>query len=213
MATFVIVRHAQASFGSHDYDALSALGIVQAEATGRHFASRGATFDRVLVGPRRRHAETARGLVGAERGVTVVDALDECGAGDGLMRHVLEHREGASKREVLERYLHVLEVWGRGGHDVPGCETRAQFGHRVERWFDQACTDIGQGERVLVVTSAGVIALLVSDLLQAPAAAWGQMMNTMRNASISELLVSGRRRSLASFNSTAHLEPALVSGI
>lgn len=213
MATFVIVRHAQASFGSENYDALSTLGVTQAEATGRYFADRGTAFDRVLIGPRERHADTARRLVGPQREVTVVDALDECGAAPGLMQRILAHREGASKREVLERYLHVLEVWGRGGHDEPGFETRAQFGHRVARWFEQACTDLGPGERVLVVTSAGVIALLVCSILQAPAAAWGQMMNTMRNASISELLVSGRRRSLASFNSTAHLEPALVSGI
>ncbi|HNR22411.1 MAG TPA: histidine phosphatase family protein [Steroidobacteraceae bacterium] len=213
MATFVIVRHAQASFGSQDYDALSALGITQAETTGRHFASRGAAFDRVLVGPRVRHAETARRLVGPRRDFAAVDALDECGAGHGLMRHVLEHREGAPMRAVLERYLQLLEAWGRGAHEVPGCETRAQFGQRIAGWFDQACADLRQGEHVLVVTSAGVIALLVSDLLQAPAPAWGQLMRTMRNASISELLVSGGRRSLASFNSTAHLEPAQVSGI
>lgn len=213
MATFVIVRHAQASFGSENYDALSALGVRQAEATGAYFARHGMTFDRVLAGPRMRHAETARRLVGAQPGITVDDALDESGAGGAMMQRILAHREGASKRKVLERYLDVIEVWGRGGHDVPGSETRTAFGHRVAQWFDQACMDIGQGERVLVVTSAGVIALLVSDVLRAPAAAWGQMMNTMRNASISELLVSGRRRSLASFNSTAHLEPALVSGI
>ncbi len=213
MATFVIVRHAQASFGSENYDALSALGVMQAEATGRYFADRGAAFDRVLIGPRERHAGTARSLVGSQREVTVVDALDECGAGSGLMQRILAHREGASKREVLQRYLHVLEVWGRGGHDEPGHETRAQFGHRVAQWFDEASLGVGRGERVLVVTSAGVIALLACEVLQAPAAAWGQMMHTMRNASITELLVSGRRRSLASFNSTAHLEPALVSGI
>jgi broad specificity phosphatase PhoE len=213
VATFVIVRHAQASFGSRNYDALSTLGVAQAETTGRYFASRGVAFDRMLVGPRVRHAETARRLVGPRRDFTAVDALDECGAAHGLMRHVLEHREGAPMSAVVERYLQVLEAWGSGAHEVPGCETRVQFGQRIAGWFDQACADLRQGERVLVVTSAGVIALLVSDLLQAPAAAWGQLIRTMRNASISELLVSGGRRSLASFNCSAHLEPALVSGI
>lgn len=213
MAAFVIVRHAQASFGSENYDALSTFGVTQAQATGRYFADRGVAFDRVLIGPRVRHAETARELVGPRRAATVVAALDECGAGSVIMQRVLAQHAGATRRDVLEGYLQELEAWGHGGRDEPGCESRVQFGQRVARWFDEACAGIGPGERVLVVTSAGVVALLVSEVLQAPAVAWGQLMHTMRNTSITELLVSGRRRSLASFNCTAHLEPAMVTGI
>lgn len=213
MAVVTVVRHAQASFGSRDYDALSALGVSQAEATGKHFAERGAGFDRVLVGPRSRHGETARHLAPTGTAAQVEAALDECGAGLGIMQRSLASRAGASHRELLERYLDALDRWGRGGHDEPGCETRAEFGRRVGQWFDDTCAGIAAGERVLVVTSAGVVALLVSNILRAPPEAWGHTLRTLRNASITEFLVSGERRSLASFNCTAHLAPGSVTGI
>lgn len=215
MATFVIVRHAQASFGSRDYDALSTLGASQADATGRYLEARGIRFDRTLIGPRLRHAETARRIVAQpwDEAGSRNAALDECGAGLAIMQRILADRAGASRREQLDRYLDELDAWGRGGRDESGCETRAAFGARVTDWFEQACAGVATGERVLVVTSAGVVAFLVSEVLHAPPSAWGQLLRTMRNASITELLVSRGRRSLASFNSTAHLPPDSVTGI
>lgn len=213
MASITVVRHAQASFGSREYDALSPLGLRQAAATGRHFAARGERFDRVLAGPRARHAQTAQALLDRSARVEVEAALDECGAGHALMRRVLATGAGGSRRELLERYLDALDRWGPGEDDEPGCETRAAFEQRVGGWFDRTCAALARGERVLVVTSAGVVAMLVSQTLRAPPDAWGRMLRTMRNASISELLVTGGRRSLASFNSVAHLPAGEVSGI
>src|SRR4028118_1328530 len=58
MSTLILVRHGQASFGANDYDQLSALGMEQALALCRGLARRGLRFDRVYVGPLRRHEQT-----------------------------------------------------------------------------------------------------------------------------------------------------------
>ena len=62
MAELVLVRHGQASFGADDYDKLSELGWRQSRWLGEYFAERGATFDRVIRGSLRRHAETLTGI-------------------------------------------------------------------------------------------------------------------------------------------------------
>ena len=59
MSTLFLVRHAQASFLSDDYDRLSELGIDQSRQLGRYLAGLERTVDAVFVGPRRRHAHTA----------------------------------------------------------------------------------------------------------------------------------------------------------
>ena len=43
-----MVRHAQASFGTDDYDRLSELGHRQAGWLGEYFRYRGLTFDQVV---------------------------------------------------------------------------------------------------------------------------------------------------------------------
>ena len=65
MAELWLVRHAQASFGTDDYDRLSELGHRQSRWLGQWFADRDIVFDRVVTGSLRRHRET---LAGARAG-------------------------------------------------------------------------------------------------------------------------------------------------
>jgi phosphohistidine phosphatase SixA len=62
VAELFLVRHAQASFGTDDYDRLSDLGHQQSRWLGDYFAQRGLVFDRVVTGTLRRHRETLSGL-------------------------------------------------------------------------------------------------------------------------------------------------------
>ncbi|MBN8464677.1 MAG: histidine phosphatase family protein, partial [Dechloromonas sp.] len=59
MAELYLVRHGQASFGTGDYDRLSALGERQGVWLGEYFGERGIAFDRVVTGSLRRHRQTA----------------------------------------------------------------------------------------------------------------------------------------------------------
>ena len=52
MATLVLIRHGQASYGQADYDRLSPTGEQQARVLGPHLAALG--LDALFVGPLRR---------------------------------------------------------------------------------------------------------------------------------------------------------------
>ena len=58
MSVLYLVRHGQATVEGDDYDQLSAIGAEQSNALGNFWIGRGLSFDRVLVGPRRRHRQT-----------------------------------------------------------------------------------------------------------------------------------------------------------
>jgi broad specificity phosphatase PhoE len=58
MGQLFLVRHGQASLGSHDYDQLSDLGHRQAERLGHYWRERDQQFDAVVIGGLRRHAQT-----------------------------------------------------------------------------------------------------------------------------------------------------------
>ena len=62
MGTLYLVRHGQASFGADDYDQLSALGRRQSVRLGEYLRGKGLTFDAVLTGTLRRHAQTWDGI-------------------------------------------------------------------------------------------------------------------------------------------------------
>ncbi len=63
MGRLILVRHAQASFLSTNYDQLSALGEARARLLGEYWTQRNVIFDRVCCGPALCHRQTAQ-LVG-----------------------------------------------------------------------------------------------------------------------------------------------------
>ena len=62
MGQLYLVRHGQASLGAADYDQLSAMGAQQSRRLGAHWKTHGLTFDAVLVGTLKRHAQTLQGI-------------------------------------------------------------------------------------------------------------------------------------------------------
>ena len=76
MGTLYLVRHGQASFGAADYDQLSDLGRRQSERLGRYWRERGITFDAVLTGTLRRHAQTWEGIAAGAAYGNPVQALE-----------------------------------------------------------------------------------------------------------------------------------------
>ena len=60
MPIVLLIRHAQASFGTADYDVLSERGHAQVEALHRALTRRGIVADRVVTGSLRRQRDTGR---------------------------------------------------------------------------------------------------------------------------------------------------------
>lgn len=221
MSSLLLLRHGQAAFGEDDYDSLSPLGRRQAEATGRFLAERGAAFDTVYLGPRRRHQDTADAVVAALTGPAPerirTPALDEFAEGDALLRAarlaLLARGEAwpEARGQQLRHYGTQLRHWAAGAA-VEGARPLSAFTRTVNDWL-AALQQGPRGRRLLAVTSAGTIAILVNRALGLPGVRVDELLLALDNASLSELVFDTQRLSLRVFNSTAHLPAALASRI
>jgi len=223
VSSLLLLRHGQASFGADDYDRLSPLGHQQAAATGAWLAAQGAGFDAVWRGPKRRHADTAASALQALPAAPAVQAdaaLDEFAEGQQVIAaaeqhfHVTLHGDAAPPRRAqLEHYDALIAAWARGEAPLPGAPSAPAFCATVAGWLQRCAAQPGRGRRVLAVTSAGTIGAAVCAVLGLPAAELPRFTRVLRNASLTELAFSNGRLGLLSFNSVAHLPPALQSAI
>ena len=222
MSTLTLLRHGQAAFGASDYDQLSPLGQLQAQATGEFFLQRGMRFDRVWIGPRRRHRFTAQ-LALAEIGgmmPEVDEGLDEFAEGEQLLAGA-ERRTGTrvlsdgslDAATRLRLYAEEIRLWAEARIVVDGVAPAAQFRARIAHWLRRATADTSSGQKVLAVTSAGVIAAVLCEVAGLPDSALAHYIGVIGNASLTGVVFSGKGAGLAYFNGTGHLAEDLLSGI
>ena len=76
MATIYLIRHGQASFGSANYDQLSALGQLQATRTGQYLARSGVQLDAAYSGDLWRQREACERAC-AELPATIAHTVDD----------------------------------------------------------------------------------------------------------------------------------------
>ncbi|WP_109482294.1 histidine phosphatase family protein [Paraburkholderia sp. C35] len=213
MAELYLVRHGQASLGADDYDQLSDTGEQQGIWLGEYFAQREITFDRVMTGTLRRHAQTADAI---RRGHPALPAETEIHAGldeydfHALFRALddrhaaLAERAAHSPRDFFKALREVLQLWSEGALDGRAPETWQAFQQRVAD--ARAAIQHGGGQRVLVVSSGGVIAALTQQVLQAPATTAIALNMQIRNSSVSHFFFNRDTLNLSSFNGIAHLD-------
>ncbi|MCG5072159.1 histidine phosphatase family protein [Paraburkholderia tagetis] len=213
MAELFLVRHGQASLGASDYDQLSNTGEQQCLWLGEHFARDNIRFDHILTGTLRRHAQTLDAIRRAMPGLPA-----ECAIHSGLNEydfHALfaalpdAHRGLADamkrgSREFFKALRQVLHLWTEGALDERAPETWRAFQQRVAD--ARAAIQQSGAQRVLVVTSGGVIGALVQQLLQAPAAAAIALNMQIRNSSVTHCYFNREALQLSSFNGIAHLD-------
>ena len=77
MSELFLVRHAQASFGSSNYDQLSEIGMRQSEWLGGYFNSLRIHFDRLICGDMERHRQTLFGICNSMN-LTADDRIELC---------------------------------------------------------------------------------------------------------------------------------------
>ncbi|HSR52039.1 MAG TPA: histidine phosphatase family protein [Acidobacteriota bacterium] len=237
MSSMAMVRHAQASFLSGDYDRLSSLGAEQARRLGRYWSQRGISFDLVFCGPRRRQRETEQ-IVGREMkeagqswpAAQTVEGLDEYPAesimrafapqvvaADDRLKKVAETfnacQDAAEKQRLFQRLFEpVTRRWLAGELSSQDVESWKDFRTRVLEAVESITTQAGRGSRVAVFTSAGPIAVAVERALGHPTEKTLELSWTVRNAAHSEFLFTQDRFSLSTFNTHPHLdEPRLVT--
>lgn len=220
MSSLYLLRHGQASFGTDNYDQLSPLGLRQALSTGASLAARDLNFDQIFVGPRRRHFGTAEALQSAMLGAGAihrVEALDEFAEGSALLHSArrrlgVEHwpQDPAARTRL---YGEEIRRWAAGADDIAECTPVEPFCQGVTGWLRELVDQPASGRRLLAVTSAGTIAVLVAEVLGLPRSRLAELLLVLDNAALSELVFQPGRVSLRSFNSTHHLPADLTSRI
>ncbi|MEM5371505.1 histidine phosphatase family protein [Paraburkholderia azotifigens] len=213
MAELYLVRHGQASLGADDYDRLSDVGEQQGLWLGEYFAQRDIHFDRVMTGTLRRHAQTLdaiwRGLGVPPFETEIHSGLDEYDF-HALFRALegehaaLAERATRSPRDFFKALREVLQLWAEGALDACVPETWQAFQQRVAD--ARGAVQHGNGQRVLVVSSGGVIAALTQQILQAPAAMAIALNMQVRNSSVSHYFFNRDTLQLSSFNGIGHLD-------
>ena len=205
MTEIILVRHGQAN--SHakdeaDYDRLSELGHQQAGWLGTWLGETNPHFDRVVTGTLSRQRQTA-----AAMGFTATDTdarLNELSY--FALAQALEAQHGipAPKEAVdFARYLpEVISHWSQGRlADVP--ESYDQFSDRITALIDEVCTGHG---RILLVTSGGVIGMVLRRVLGLDDAGMAKMMLGTMNSSLHRLHHVHDALMLGTFNATPHLD-------
>ena len=227
MATIYLVRHGQASFGKENYDQLSPRGWEQGKILGRWLAGKvepGAIFG----GNLQRHRETVEAIT-TGYGVSLPDMQVLEGLNEFDHLEVVERlRPEWADKQVMARDLasfpkparafqqafeKAVTRWVSGEFDQEYSETWNGFRQRVGHALDQLI-NLADGADVIVSTSGGPIAVIAQRLLELSDHKALEMNNVIANTSVSRILYSGPRRSLAVFNNYSHLEaedPALVT--
>lgn len=213
MPAVLLVRHAQASFGTADYDRLSDLGRQQSRWLGEYLANRGVRPHRVVTGTLRRQRDTALealAAMGQPDAIAVAHAgLDEY-PGEALYSSFTQGADPVAHqrrdyRDYWRTFRAAMAAWADDRlAEMP--ETWTQFGDRVRAGVATACEGAGRDDIVLVVSSGGAIGRLVADVVGAPAATAIELNLQFRNTGFCELLAGRDSLRLLSFNNVPHLD-------
>ncbi len=232
MSTLYLIRHAQASFGKTDYDALSELGHIQARILAGHLMKMGMAFQVVITGTLKRHQETAQALLdqlaavgGALPEVRQWPAFNEYDSEAALKKilPVMVERDPEIGRQAALMFddarsfqlvfKKVMQAWAAGDYAWPDLETWPDFTGRVRTAIDKIMSEDGKGRNIVVFTSGGPISAAVQKALALSNAETLGLGWQVANASITRFKYTSERITLSTFNEYAHLETAGRNGL
>lgn len=205
MTEIILVRHGQANTHATDdagYDRLSDLGHRQAGWLGAWLNETNPHFDRVVTGTLSRQRQTAAAM-GFD--TTDTDArLNELSY--FALAQAMEAQHGIpAPQEAAQfaRYLpEVITHWSQGRlSDVP--ESYGQFADRIGALIDEICAGHG---RILLVTSGGVIGMVLRRVLGLDDAGMAKVMLGTMNSSLHRFHHVHGALMLGAFNATPHLD-------
>lgn len=199
--TIILVRHGETPantelvwHGSTDTP-LSERGWQQARLVARHLAEAEPPVGMIYTSPLQRAANTAREIGKLQDLVPYIEP--------GIAEYRLGCWEGRPYRELLEQE----DFWTRIKRDPDFAPEGGESVRQVAERFVEAVRRLAAqhaGERIVLVSHGGAMALGLGWLLDARHSSWKRVMN---NCAISELCFSPEPR-LVRFNDSAHLAGA-----
>ena len=229
MASLFLIRHGQTSFPS-DRDRLSIVGEHQARLAAGYLQSVAPRLDHLLSGSLARQKETAS-VISAGFAKTpymprlTVDARLNEADFDAQIKYILPTLDGpqtgqpqhqadtTSPSQSYQRLLKRTFLHWQLLQQLPGdLETWHQFSARVQSVLEELRETARPGATTIVVTSGGVIATVVQQVLRLPDTSAYALMEVLMNCSVTHLLHDRERFSLASFNDCSYLATHAIGG-
>jgi broad specificity phosphatase PhoE len=221
MSVIYLIRHGQASFGTDNYDQLSALGREQSALLGSYFAALGEPIHGIYSGTLERQRETAQ-LVAAALAphappLSVEPAFDEYES-ESILRAFAASQTQAQLAEAgwpglhtdRRRFQFFLERAARAWVDAQivaeGLLPWRDFHGRIIVAIEKIMRAEGRGKTLIVSTSGGVIGTIVAHVLGLANHIGIELNWAVHNASITRLIYSADKVSLSMFNGLPHLD-------
>ncbi|WP_157995265.1 histidine phosphatase family protein [Peristeroidobacter soli] len=223
MSTIYLVRHGQASFGTDNYDQLSATGREQARQLGSYFAGLGERIDRIYSGSLQRQTETAElireSFVEQAPPLAIETAFDEYDSdlildtfAKSLPPEQLAEAGWPELRTDRRKFQFFLEraarAWVEAQIEADEMTPWRGFHGRIVGAIENIMRTEGRSKTLIVSTSGGVIGTLVANVMGQSNHTGIELNWAVHNASITRLIYSAEKVSLSMFNGLPHLDRA-----
>jgi broad specificity phosphatase PhoE len=215
MSELYLIRHAQASFGSDNYDQLSPLGEKQSKLLGDYLRDRSLKFDAVYTGSLTRQLQTLNlSTEYSQETHQIIEGLNEynfldlnnCYAcqnpDDDLVLKVTQ--KPVDKKIYFRLLRRVLIAWSKGDL-IEVKESWPEFKSRVLA-ARLSMQQSGSERKILAISSGGAISQFISTVLDLSPENTVELNLQMRNCSITRFYFNTNSISLSGFNMTPHLD-------
>jgi broad specificity phosphatase PhoE len=221
MSVIYLIRHGQASFGTDNYDQLSAVGREQSALLGTYFAALGEPIDRIYTGTLSRQRETAQ-LIAAALGsnappLSVEPALDEY-ASESILHAFAASLTAAeleragwpalrTDRRTFQLFFErAARAWVEAQIEAEALLPWRGFCGRVVTALEDIMRSEGRSKTLLVSTSSGVVGVIVAHVLGLANHVGMELNWAVHNASITRLIYNADKVTLSMFNGLPHLD-------
>ena len=203
-----MVRHGQAkqnATSEEDYDRLSELGRTQAKWVGEHFRNLQLSFDVIVTGTLTRQVDTQI-LMNIDTKIPVVrdERFNEIRLYD--LAGLIKRQFGIDfpKDELsFKRHLNLTFKKWENGEILNPPETFENYKTRVSEGLNEI-KDLG--EKILLVTSGGIIAMAIKHTLDLTTEALGNCLLASCNTGVTKLLHYDQSFIISQINALPHLE-------
>jgi broad specificity phosphatase PhoE len=208
MPEITIVRHGQAkqnATSEEDYDRLSELGRTQAKWVGEHFRNLQLSYDVIVTGTLTRQIDTQI-LMNVDPKTPIVrdEKFNEIRLYD--LADLIKKQFGIDFPEdelSFKRHLNLtFEKW-ENGEILDPPETFENYKIRVSQGLNEI-KDLG--EKILLVTSGGIIAMAIKHTLDLNTEALGNCLLASYNTGITKLLHYDQNFVISQMNALPHME-------
>jgi len=213
MANIILIRHAQASLGKSNYDALSPLGFKQAEILGHYIEQSGWQPQTIITGCLQRHRQTANAIMNAlSDSVELKENADwnEFDFKSLIKLYLHKHPEQMPAANDVRAFFTILKksmlAWSCNELDTENqtLESWEHFSQRITRAIHSSQDD-ATDRPTIIVSSGGAIAMLLKQILEINAKTMINLNFQIRNTSFTEVLMKPHKQSLVAFNQVNHL--------